>query len=397
MRTSELLDRVTEAYFSSGDFNGLPLHGLACPRAELERMVRELVQEDLISLEFGDIHPNPHIKALDPPPAAAQLEKIATLGIANACGYPTPTQLARVVDRGKYADRPFTLRMYLGEPQLRACFFDLAVLEFYRNDPRYHYRVGDVSGQISVTSEHSLGGAMAEPDQVVLETFGFGYDADLNRAVAAYLRCLHRLSPEHQRIWHAKELRGEYKLHPDYWRSTHGHWPEGISIFSAFLEEMHHVNELARLMGRPPLFRQEFHGEDRPRTFAFLIRPTLKEFNAFVLLLDKMISENIDLAFFAGDVPLEEERERPDGRVEIVKKGSLRVLKDWLEFAVQLSDPGVIEELVASFRKIRALRQHPAHAVEEDIFDRSPRARPGPYGPPAGANLRICVWLMSVT
>lgn len=120
MLTSELLNRVTDAYLTSRDFNGLPLHALAVPQAGLEQMVRELVQQDLVSLEFGDIHPNPHIKAPDPPPAAAQLEKIATLGIANACAYPTPTQFARVVDPGKYADRPFTLRLYLGEPEERS-------------------------------------------------------------------------------------------------------------------------------------------------------------------------------------------------------------------------------------------------------------------------------------
>jgi hypothetical protein len=369
MQKSELLDRITEAYLASGDFNGLAVGGLAIPHAELEQLLADLVDEDLISLEFGDIHPNPHIKALDPPPRAAQLEKIAALGIANACAYPTPAHLGRVVDTKKYADRPFTVRLYLGGPQLRPCFFDLTVLEFYRNDPRYHYYVSDVGGQISVTSEHSLGGAMPEPDQVVLQTFGFAYDADLNRAVAVYLRYLHDLSPEHQRVWHAKELRGEYKLHPDYWRSTHGHWPEGVSVFGAFLEEMHQVNELARLMGRRPLFRSEFHGVARPRAFGFLIRPTLKEFNAFVLLLDQIVSDNLDLGFFAGDVSLEEERPRADGRVEVVRKGSLRVLDEWLTSVVRLDDPSAKDEVLAAFRKIRALRQRPAHAVEEDVFD----------------------------
>lgn len=203
----------------------------------------------------------------------------------------------------------------------------------------------------------------------MLETFGFAYDPDLNRAVAAYLRYLHRLSPEHQRIWHAKLLAGDYKLHPDYWRTTHGHWPEGVSIFAAFLEEMRHINEMARLIGRPRLFRQEYYDEGRPREFAFLIRPTLKEFNSFVHLLDKMVSDNITVDFFGHDVPLEEERERGDGRIEVAKRGSLALLEEWLARTVRLDEPRAADELIATFKKIRAMRQRPAHAVQEDVFD----------------------------
>jgi hypothetical protein len=49
-------------------------------------------------------------------------------------------------------------------------------------------------------------------------------------------------------------------------------------------------------MGRPNLFRQDFgqYGENEPRRFTFLVRPTLEEFNEFVLLLDKMLSDNLN-------------------------------------------------------------------------------------------------------
>lgn len=369
MTRHDLLRRITSFYLGSSDFNGMSLHGVGVPPAELARRVTELVREDLVSLEFGDTHPNPHIKALEQVPLEAQLEKIARLPLATACAYPTPAHLARVVDQAPYADRPFTLKLYLGEPQLRPYFFDLTVLEFYRNDPRYHYKVNDVVGQISVMTEHYLGGQMVDADKVVLETFGFAYDAKLNRAVAAYLRYLHRLSPEHQRMWQAKLLSGDYKLHPDYWRRTHGHWAGGVSIFAAFLEEMHQINEVARLIGRPQFFRREYRGEERPRQFTFLIRPTLREFNDFVHLLDKMVSENINLDFFGRDVSLEEERKRADRRIEIVKKSSLRVLDEWLRSMVRLDDPRAAEDLLTTFKEIRTLRQRPAHAIEQDVFD----------------------------
>ena len=57
---------------------------------------------------------------------------------------------------------------------------------------------------------------------------------------------------------------------------------------------------MATAMGCPSLFRHEYdeHGEKRPRKFGFIIRPTLEEFNSFVLLLDKMLSDDIHKDFF---------------------------------------------------------------------------------------------------
>lgn len=119
MTKDDLLQHVTTFYLGSFDFNGMPLHGLGVPAPELVRLVTELVRDGLVSLEFGDIHPNPHIKALELPPVDAQIEKISRLPLENACAYPTPAHLVRMVDQAPYADRPFTLKLYLGEPQLK--------------------------------------------------------------------------------------------------------------------------------------------------------------------------------------------------------------------------------------------------------------------------------------
>lgn len=373
MSKDELLQEITTFYLESGDFNGLPSWHLRLPEDQLRQLVWELVTEDLISINFGDIHPNPHIKAFDPEPAEVQLEKLATRGLGGACLYPSKRHLSKVVDGSQYTDIPFTQKLYLGEPQLKYYCFDLNVLEMYRNDPRYDYDCSDVSGQIHVKSEHYDTDTMRKPDKIYLKTFGFAYDSDFNRAVAVYLRYLANLSPEHQQIWAAKLLDGEHFLHPDYYRTSMGYWPEGTSIFSAFTAEMHHINEICKLMGRSPLFRTEFLGDERPKDFGFLVRPTLREFNNFVLLLDKMISDNIDLEFFQDDIPLEDREEiRAHGQIvrEIIKsKGSLRVLEDWLNEMFHLENPKPMEEMFITFRKIRKLRQSPAHAIKEDVFD----------------------------
>src|SRR5205823_6838085 len=131
---------------------------------------------------------------------------------------------------------------------------------------------------------------------------------NLNRAVAAFLRYLSRLTPEHQQIWKAKELTGNYTLHPDYFNYTVvGDWGKKFPIFVAFCAEMHLINAMTRAMGRTPLFRQTFGlcGEQKPPRFTFLVRPTLDEFNDFVLLLDKILSDNLSKDFFRKDVSLE--------------------------------------------------------------------------------------------
>lgn len=217
--------------------------------------------------------------------------------------------------------------------------------------------------------EHYKSGAMPEHDKVLLQTFGFAHDDDLNRAVAVFLRYLSKLSSEHQRIWAAKAVKGNYKLHPDYYRSSVlGDWGTRISIFEAFTQELAVINEMSALMGKPQLFRKSYDNE-RPKEFGFLLRPTLAEFNGFVLLLDKMISDNINKEFFRQDLSLEEDQEREDGKVVVRQKGTIALLEEWVRKYFRPADQAPIDKMISAFRKVRKLRQKPAHAVKEDMFD----------------------------
>lgn len=243
------------------------------------------------------------------------------------------------------------------------------MLEHYRNDPRYYYETNFISGSISIRDEYFESSSLPEHDQVLLQTFGFAYDEDFNRAVAVFIRYLADLSPEHQRVWHAKMLSGDYKLHPDYYRSSIlGEWGTRISIFEAFTLELTVINQMAERMGRPALFRETFTS-NRPTEFGFLLRPTLAEFNAFVHLLDKMLSDNINKDFFLDDVPLEEDQTRPDGKIVVRQKGTLALLEEWLRKFFRPSDPKPFDDMFKGFRSVRKLRQKPAHAVNENVFD----------------------------
>jgi hypothetical protein len=128
------------------------------------------------------------------------------------------------------------------------------------------------------------------------------------------------------------------------------------------------LNQMSGLMGRAPLFRNTF-GEDRPTGFTFLIRPTLTEFNNFVQLLDKMLSDNINRTFFSAEVAEKAEIVRSDGKIEVRNKGTITLLEEWLNKNFHTADIQPIEDMIAVFKEVRQKRQKPAHSVNPNKFD----------------------------
>lgn len=369
--TDVILKLTADQYLQSNRFNGFPVRNLLIGAKlspdDVRLALQELVEADKVSLVFGDIFPNPHIKAFDPEPSAQQLKKLTATDFSQVCAYPSPKHLKTIVKPGAHAREPFTRRLALGEPQLKPAYFDLHVLEHYRNDPRFQFSHNDVGGSIHLSDKHAK--KIKARDKVFLQTFGFGYDTRLNRAVAVFLWYLSRLSPEHQQLWNARILKGKFKLHPDYYRTTQGHWPEGVSLFEAFLEEQRVLSKMTEAMGKKPLFREMFDWGKRPRDFAFLLRPTMKEFEAFVHLLDKLLSENINKDFFAGEIADTEEEVRGDGKTVVRNKGTIRMLEEWLAQNFEADDKAKLKKALDTFKDIRKLRQKPAHGIRADEYD----------------------------
>jgi hypothetical protein len=373
---SRMLYEITSHYLQSEDFNGIPASDLrkrfGGDPDELLAALAELIVEEKIGVIYADVHLNPHIIRTGFEPKETQISKLGTKAFEESCLYPRPEHLRSVVERSGYQGRPYSLCLALGDPQLSYRAFDLAALEHYRNDPRYVYKNDDISGFISVSDAYYSSNQVPERDKVLVETFGFAYDADLDRAVAVFLRYLADLSPEHQQMWKARELDGDYRLHPDYFRTAIlGELGERVPICAAFLKELYTINLMATAMGRPNLFLQDFgeYGEARPDKFTFLVRPTLEEFNAFVLLLDKVLSDNINRGFFRNEVAFEKETRRTDGKIQVQANGTLQILDDWLrKFARPVSwDPW--DESIQALRDLRKLRQKPAHVIDENAFD----------------------------
>ena len=213
---SDILRVVASYYLDSGDFNGTPIirliQEIGVDWNKMWPALQELIDEDAIGVLFSDLELNTHILRLGFPPKEVQISKLDTDDFFHTCVYPRPGYLHKVVNASRYVGEPYKLCLALGEPQLAYRSFDLSVLEMYRNDPRYLYSADNISGSICVRSEYVESNQIYERDQVLLETFGFAYDENLNRAVASYVRYLADLSPEHQQIWKAKELTGNFKL-----------------------------------------------------------------------------------------------------------------------------------------------------------------------------------------
>jgi hypothetical protein len=373
-RSGQILEEIRRFFLASTDFNGITVVGLGAtlsiPLSELRLDLCALLQKGRIELSFESHTGNPHIKRIPALPLADQLARLERQDFAGICAYPAPDVVAQAVDVQEYRDRPYTARLLLAEVQLVPVFFELSTLERYLQDPRYAYRFRDFTGSISIRgteAERSL----REQDQVFLESFGIGYDLSRSRVVVVYLRYLHNLSAEHQQYWRTHELpRDTCTMNSDYeGASLWGRWPEFYSGYEAFLHEQAAINTLAGIMGKPPFFRKTFE-QDRPDRFAPMLRPTRRNFEDFVHLLDKLLSDNINLDFFRGDVPLEEKITGDDGSVERRPLGTLVLFERWLKSRYRTADgEDASKEVLAPFRTVRRLRQAPAHALTEDAYD----------------------------
>lgn len=365
-RKNAILEQVVAQYLRTNDFNGMGVSSLGS--AADEAAIKELIAEGSLDLVRGDGHPNPHIKAFPADSIELQIEKIVAHGL-EGCLYPTP-RLLNERSAGVGETAPYTRALKEGAPQLSFRTFDLRALEWYRNDPRFDFDVDDIHGRILQKQGTQVADRAVVLDGLEFFEFGFAYDSERHRAVAAFIRYLHDL-PEAQQIEMQKhELTGTYKLHPDFYRTQIiGDFPERMSIYDAFLQEKMEINWICALMGKPKLFRTEYGDLKRPRGFGILIRPTKKEFRDFALILDQLLSDDLNRDFFKGDLELNRNLTDEDGNPVVLPKGTIQLLEEWIGAKFKPAEPADMAELFGNLRAVRKVRQKPAHIVEDNEFD----------------------------
>ena len=81
------------------------------------------------------------------------------------------------------------------------------------------------------------------------------------------------------------------------------------------------------------------------------------------------MSDNINKKFFGSDVDLETDEVRDDGKIVVSQKGTIQLLESWLNKYFQPIERKPLEDMLATFKHIRKLRQKPAHKVNVDSFN----------------------------
>ncbi len=373
----EIVSHVLNGYIDSDDFNGTPLSGLMnafnIEEAQKKKIISDLLSNNKITLCFSDSG-NSHIKRLPDLPLEKQIEKLQKERLEHVCAYPSCEVLSGHFENQDYIDRPFTRELFLGAAQLEARFFDMGVLERYRNDPRYHFGFREFSGIISIASKYYRTDDVLERDQVLLESFGLAISEEKDRKIAAFLRYLHNLTAEHQQYWKSYEINGDgYILVPEYYMpSIIGDFPTHVPIYQGILEEIKIVNEMCIRIGKPVLFREVFEDET-PLEFGLFLRPTQKDFDAFIHTADKILSENLNQEFFASwpQLILDTVTENKDGTQTKTRKGTVQLLDNWLQDVIQGAEKEVIDKIIEAFKKVRQLRQVPAHKINPNSYDNS--------------------------
>lgn len=393
------IKEIFDFFIKSSDFNGIPLSTLTAKLGieydSLLPLIKELILENIVSIQ-GDI--NPHIIRLGHYGLNVQLEYLKsaennvveslnkTIKIDHGqefdqfnfvteshlvCAYPTQNYLHQYRDVSTFETKPYSKKLAFGEAQLSPIFFDLDVLERYFIDPRYNFQFEDYRGQISIIETEEQKSQLREPDQVFLKTFGLGYDNEDNRVIVVYIRYLSDLTPEHQLYWKTKEMTSPCKMVKDYYENTiRGAWSSGYSLFSAFIEEQGIINEMSKLITGKYLFRETYNKIKRPKEFTFFTSPTLFNYESFISLLDKLISQNINNDFFDGYIEKFELKKISESVFERKEKGTLKLLEEWLRINFQLVNEDGYKILFSAFKKVRVARQKPAHKISDNYYDK---------------------------
>ncbi len=364
MKKKTVLNEVIGYYLKSNDFNGLPIYGM-----ELYdyNALCQLIDEGLVEVLSGKEVINPHIKGFDIN-IPVELQKKNILNKENhAVLYPTKKALKPIAfDHTK----PYTSLLQKGEKQFAIVYFSIEILERYANNPMFVIMDSGYRGNIYIRDEYLGEGTIGSE---YIKDYGMAYidGINLHRAVGVIVRDLARLSPQKQILWKGFELTDQKvcKIAPGFVDNLFKNkWVKKVWIFHALLEEMKVINEQCRFMSIPKLFNKTFgtHYSEMPEGFRNIFLPTLKNYYDFVLVLEKIIVHNISYKTFQKKAPYISNIDRKDNMGR--NKGSLLMLEEWLNINIQTKE-NISDLIVKPLRRIRSIRQKPAHVLISNKFD----------------------------
>lgn len=371
MVKEELFKDIADFYRDSRDFNGLYFKGEA---GEEREAAVALVRDGLVQVVVSEVdYPNPHIR---PWPSRRtleeQVESIRELDGEKhgVCLYPTPLALKKPGMKRAHRGQPFRQAMAKGRGALELAYFNFDVLEPYRNDPRFSFHFTDFGAITGIGDDAYMDETEPEHDKTSIGDVGFAYDlsqysaddpaSPIIRRVCAFYCDLAKLSPVHQRRWHTYQITDETALEPHtvWWRQQMGYWPDGLGPFDRFFFELRTWGKFFERAHGAVLFK----ATDRPREFGWILRPSQNEWDDFIHILDKLLSENLrNEALDAAGAPRHNDAGQNLGTMSRVEA---------LLLAVAVKPEGV-KTILEPMRQVRRARARPAHALRENVNDRT--------------------------
>ena len=372
MNKQELLRYVTDYYLNSGDFNGTPNYNM--PPFEIADLV-ELIEENRVSILTNNDDINMHINRRNC--FAEKSVQIKAVQITQAYAiYPTPEHLATL---DIHEDKPFTAMLARGAEQFRIMYFAVDILELYVNNPQYAIWDCGYRGNICIQDWEA-----AQKDALhaeYIQDFGIAYPReephDRDRAIGVFLRDLSKLNYEAQCKWRGFLLRDQDEFRVNYGfikNLLYADWVTEYWIFDALLNEIKVINAMCKSIGLPELFCNEYSREHQELIgYRIVLIPTLRNFYEFVSALEKIVVNNLNYDTFqkAAQYIKPIERKKEDGLL----KGSIEMLEEWFAVNYFSANPhgyDMFKQYISgTFRKIRKIRQVPAHKLYDNAHDKT--------------------------
>lgn len=368
---TQLLKSIQEMFLNSGDFNGFHLHGELITSSTINAAI-ELLEKGVVEVISGQDFPNMHIRPWKS--VRTVREQVLDLNELQPddyglCLYPTEMAMNGVALAELFDNAPFQTAMARCKgATLEPAYFSTDVLEAYRNDARYRFNMGDFGVDLGISDEAYSNEEEPDKDKVSLVHLGFAYDfsksqedsseGPIIRRVVAFYGDLDDLTSEHQQRWSSYQVPSNGLVpHPVWYRSQMGEWIDGIGPFGRLGHELGSLNDLFERVWGEKLFSTS----RLPDEFGWILRPDQREWDSFIHLFDKLLSENLrHAAFDAAGVPKK-------GKKDPQRFGTIKRLH---EFMVM----NRVEEEVATWgvkplREVRAARQRPAHALRNNVTD----------------------------
>lgn len=365
----EFLNKITSHYLESRDYNGFPFDAEFL--SNNKKVIVSLIERGDLEINYGNPHPNFHIKALPLTTIEDQVQwidnNLNNEEICLGCLYPSEKYLKEVVSNRRSANKPFSRRLFLGEPQLTPVYLDPEVMSQYVYNPQYRVTTDNISGSLYYNDDSDI-------ERPYLSHFGYGVkveDSVYERCLVVYLYDLHKLPKEEQQIWKRYILTGEhgFNIHPEYHSRSMGHIPKNFSIFDALIEELKVINQFTEAIYGKRLFTDLF--ENRPRHYQYMHIPSEVEYYDFVKCLSNVTLDNIDRNFFSSiGLNLTVEGTDDEGNRISRNKSNTALIEEWVNREFTISDRDPIDEMISDLKYLYRERSRKSHNECSNEIDR---------------------------